>query len=79
MNIMASLLDRELLQYFLRLDESQKRSLLELMKSFLKTNSEHLLPVSIERYNQELDEAMERISKGDFTTFEELEKEMRSW
>lgn len=79
MNTMASVLDRELLQYFMRLDEPQKRSLLEMMKSFLKAGGETLQPVSIEQYNRELDEAMERISKGDFTTFEELEKEMLSW
>ena len=36
-------------------------------------------PVTFEQYNRELDEAMERISKGEFTTLEELEKEMQSW
>ncbi len=76
---MASILDKELLQYFMRLDEPQRRSLLEMMKSFLKTGSESLTPVSIEQYNRELDEAMQRIEKGDFTSLEELEKEMRSW
>ena len=76
---MASILDKELLQYFMRLDEPQKRSLLEMMKLFLKTGSESLAPVSIEQYNRELDEAMQRIEKGDFTSLEELEKEMRSW
>ena len=79
MNYMASVLDKELLQYFMRLDEPQKRSLLEMMKSFLKTGSEPVKPVSIEQYNRELDEAMARISKGEFTTLEELEKEMKSW
>ena len=76
---MASILDKELLQYFMRLDEPQKRSLLEMMKSFLKTDNESLRSVSIEQYNRELDEAMQRIEKGDFTSLEELEKEMRSW
>ena len=76
---MASILDKELLQYFMRLDEPQKRSLLEMMKSFLKTGGESLTPVSIEQYNRELDEAMQRIEKGDFTSLEELEKGMRSW
>lgn len=79
MNTMANVLDKELLQYFMRLDEPQKRSLLEMMKSFLKPSSEPLHPVSIEQYNRELDEAMERISKGEFTTLEALEKEIQSW
>ena len=35
--------------------------------------------VSIEQYNKELDEAMERINHGEFTTLEDLEKEMQTW
>lgn len=78
MHSIASVLDKELLQYFMRLDQPQKRSLLEMIKSFLKTGGESLQPASVEQYNRELDEAMERINKGDFTTLEELEKEMQS-
>lgn len=33
----------------------------------------------LESYNRELDEAMERISRGEFTSLEMLEKEMQSW
>ena len=75
---MASVLDKELIHYFTRLNEPQKKSLLEMMKSFLKPGGEQR-PVSIEQYNRDLDEAMERINKGGFTTLEELEKEMQSW
>lgn len=76
---MASVLDKELIQYFMRLNEPQKKSLLEMMKSFLKPGVEPMQPVSLDQYNRELDEAMERINKGEFTTFEELQKEMQSW
>ena len=76
---MASVIDKELIHYFTRLNEPQKKSLLEMMKSFLKPGEEQWKPVSIEQYNMELDEAMERINKGGFTTLEELEKEMQSW
>lgn len=75
---MASVLDKELIQYFMRLNEPQKKSLLEMMKSFLKPGAGPMQPVSLDQYNQELDEAMERINKGEFTTFEELQKEMQS-
>lgn len=36
---MASVLDKELIQYFVRLNEPQKRSLLEMMKSFLTSEN----------------------------------------
>jgi hypothetical protein len=71
--------DKELLKYFTRLNESQKKSLLELIRTFLKSNSNDSERVSIEQYNQELDEALQRISNGEFTTLADLEKEMQSW
>lgn len=80
MSTMAiSTIDKELLKYFTQLDEPQKKSLLELIRTFLKAGDEPMEKVTIEQYNRELDEAMERISKGEFTTLEELEKEMQSW
>ena len=77
---MASVIDKELIHYFTRLNEPQKKSLLEMMKSFLKPGEEQRqLPISVEQYNMELDEAMKRIDIGGFTTLEELEKEMQTW
>lgn len=77
---MASVLDKELIRYFVRLNEPQKRSLLEMIKSFLiSENTMQEEAVSIEQYNRELEEAMERINRGEFTTLEELEKEMKTW
>jgi hypothetical protein len=76
---MDSVLDKELISYFVKLDESQKKSLLEMIKSFLKKDSVEIPSATIEAYNQELAEAMERMNKGAFTTLEDLEKEMLSW
>ena len=76
---MANVLDKELIQYFTKLNEPQKKSLLEMIKSFLKTPEGTLNPVTVEQYNKELDEAMQRMNDGEFTTFDELEKEMQSW
>lgn len=77
--VMASVLDKELVHYFTQLDEPQKKSLLAMIKSFLKSGSEPLERVTIEQYNKELDEAMNRIDGGAFTTMEALEKEMQQW
>jgi hypothetical protein len=71
--------DKELLKYFTQLDESQKKSLLELIRTFLKGNPDASERISIDQYNREIDEALQRISNGEFTTFEDLEKEMQSW
>jgi len=76
---MSNVLDKELIEYFIKLDEPQKKSLLELIKSFLNTSGNAAKPVTIEQYNKELDDAMQRMSNGEFTTLEELEKEIKSW
>lgn len=75
----VSATDKELLKYFMLLNEPQKKSLLELMKTFFKRDSEDQNYTTKELYNKELDEAMQRISRGEFTTMEELEKEMATW
>jgi hypothetical protein len=71
--------DKELIKYFIRLSNPQKKSLLELMKSFLSEDKEASKTTSLKNYNKELDEAMKRIDNGNFTTLEELEKEMKEW
>lgn len=50
-----------------------------MLKTFLKSGHEQREPVTMEQYNKDLDEAMERINRGEFTTLDELEKEMHSW
>ena len=50
-----------------------------MMKSFLQSETKSAAHVSIEQYNRELDEAMERIGRGEFTTLEALEKEIQTW
>jgi hypothetical protein len=75
----VSATDKEFLNYFTRLDESQKKSLLELLKSFLENSQSPMQPMSLEEYNRELKEAERQIEAGHFTTQEELEKEMEGW
>lgn len=75
----ASALDKEFLAYFTQLDEAQKKSLMELLKSFLKNGQEAMQPMSLEEYNREIDEAMRQVDRGEDTTLEDLEKEMQSW
>ena len=71
--------DKEFLGYFSQLDEPQKKSLLKLIKTFLKPGSPAMDKMTVKQYNLELDEAMKRVEKGKFTTLEALEKEMQLW
>lgn len=75
----VSLADKELIKYFVQLTEPQKQSLLQMIKTFMNPGGELQNGISIEQYNHELDEVMNRISEGDFTTLEDLKKEMKTW
>lgn len=74
-----SALEKEFFRYFIHLSEVQKRTMLEMMKAFLKNKNRSGNRTTIEQYNQEIDEAMERIDHGEFTSLEDLEKEMEEW
>jgi len=76
---MANALDREMYGYFTQLNDAEKKSVVELLKTFMKGRKNQSNHITIEQYNKELDEAMDRVGQGEYTTFEDLEKEMKSW
>lgn len=76
---MANAIDREMFTYFMQLNDAEKKSVVELLKTFMKGRKNRFQHITLEQYNREIDEAMERVTKGEFTTFEDLEKEMESW
>jgi hypothetical protein len=76
---MANAIDREMFNYFMQLNDAEKKSVVELLRTFMKSRKGQFDRVSIEQYNKEIDDAMERVGKGEYTTFEDLEKEMKSW
>ena len=76
---MANAVDREMFAYFMQLNDAEKKSVVELLKTFMKGRRSQPDRITIEQYNKELDEAMERVGRGEYTTFEDLEKEMKSW
>ncbi len=74
-----STIDKEFLKYLTQLDEAEKKSVLQLLKTFVKGRPQASERISIEQYNRELDKSESRIEAGHFTTQEELEKEMVKW
>ena len=76
---MDSLLDKEMFTYFKRLSEEEKRSLLQLLKSFLGRRNESTGRATIDQYNKEIDEALEDVENGNFLTQEEVESRAAKW
>ena len=76
---MAKALDNEMFNYFTQLNDAEKKSVIQMLKTFLSGRTEKSERVTIEQYNQELDEAEAEFEKGEVVTHEELLKQIRKW
>ncbi len=76
---MANVLDKELYSYFVQLNDAEKKSVLQMLKTFLKSRKENPVRISIEQYNKEIDEAMAEVAAGNYITQEEMEKQAAKW
>jgi hypothetical protein len=72
-------LDNQLQKYWPLLGKEEKRSILTVIKGYVKDKeAQHSRP-TIEEYNREIEAAEARIEAGFFTTHEDVLKESESW
>ena len=71
----APSLDSEFNMYWSLLTPIQKESLLSLVKSFVVLRDR----ISVEEYNKEIDEAVDRVEAGEFYSQEDVEKMSKGW
>jgi hypothetical protein len=76
---MAKALEQELLQYILQLDDAEKKSVLQMLKTFVKGRGTNAYRINTEQYNQELKEAEAEYERGEYTTHEEFIKQIKKW
>jgi hypothetical protein len=69
-------LDFEIQKYLPLLSNNEKQSLLSVIRSFINLKKENIEVIDIEQYNKDIDEAMARMDKGEFTSHEDLFKEL---
>ena len=74
-----SAIDKKLLQYFTQLNHQQKKSLVDLIETFLNTSTQTINAIRIEEYNNELQEAEIEFERGEYITHEELLKQIEQW
>lgn len=70
----SSPISKEMLQYFMQLNDAEKKSVLELVKTFLTNRPNNMQPQNLEEYNKELDEADTDIEAGEFILHEDVIK-----
>jgi predicted transcriptional regulator len=79
MTDMAKALDNEMYNYFTQLNDAEKKSVIQMLKTFLKGRAEKDERVTVEQYNQELQEAEAEYEKGQYVSHEELLKQIKKW
>ena len=72
-------LSDEMIKNFAKLNKAEQKSVLQMIKTLLKSKEDEFVPQTLEEYNAEIDAAVEAAKRGEFTTMEELEKEMKLW
>ncbi|MDQ6902248.1 MAG: hypothetical protein M3139_04435 [Bacteroidota bacterium] len=69
---MANILEKEWHSYFVQLNETEKKSVLQMLKAFLKSRRDNTERISIKQYNKEIDEAMRQVKMEKYIP-------MRTW
>ena len=75
---MATVIENEMLNYFTQLDESEKKSIVNMLKTFIKNRSQDK-PVSMEEYDRELLDAEKEFEQGEVVSHEQMLKIIKTW
>lgn len=65
---------KEMLKYFMQLNDAERKSVLELIKTFLNSRKSEASVQSLQEYNNELEQADAEIEAGDFVKHEDVMK-----
>ncbi|HZH36944.1 MAG TPA: hypothetical protein VEX65_06705 [Flavisolibacter sp.] len=76
---MASITDKELNAYITQLSETEKKSVLLMLKTFLSGRKAVDGRIGLDDYNREIDEALAEVEAGNYITQEEMEARATKW
>ena len=76
---MVNVSEKEWQSYFGQLNETEKRSVLLMLKVFLQGRDTGIKRASIEEYNKEIDDALAEVEEGDYISQDEMEKIAAKW
>lgn len=75
----ATSIPDEMIKNFVQLNGHEQKSVLQLVKTFLNNKKISQQPQTIEEYNKEIKAALKRAKRGEVTSLEKLEEEMKVW
>jgi hypothetical protein len=72
-------LSEEMIENFVKLNNAEQKSILQMIKTFVSSKETEFIPQTLEEYNAEIQAALEAAKRGEVTSIEQLEEEMKSW
>jgi len=75
---MATILESQMLNYFIQLNDAEKSSVVEMLKAFIKDKSENS-DLTIEQYNSELLAAEIEFKSGNDISHDQLLNDIKGW
>jgi hypothetical protein len=72
-------IEQEMNNYFMQLTLAGKKSVVQMIKTFLQRNKKEEERVSLEEYNKDIDEAMAEVARGESYSHEEVVKMAKNW
>ncbi len=75
----ATSVSTEMIKTFALLSKEEQQSVLKMVKVFIQNKSIGQKPQTIEEYNKEIKAALRRVKRGEGTSIEKLEEEMKAW
>lgn len=75
----AQSIDNQILHYLPLLEQDQKKSILSVIKSFIKSKEEVAVRISLEQYNAEIDAAEQQMDAGEFYSLDKVKELAKKW
>ncbi len=75
----ASVIDGEMNDYFMQLNEAEKKSVVAMIKTFLQSRNNWPTNPDIDDYNKEIDEAVAEVERGEYYTHDEVLTMSKNW
>jgi hypothetical protein len=76
---MSKVIDEEMHDYFMQLNDAEKKSVVLMLKTFIKSRQAAIENINLTEYNNELADAEAEFEKGNYITHEQLLKTIKGW
>lgn len=75
----AGVIEQEMTDYFMQLNDAEKKSVVALIKTFIQSRSKQSPSSMLDDYNNDIEESLLEAGRGEFYTHDEVVNLSESW